>query len=273
MILVSVVTVVYNDANGLHKTATSLLQQSRQSFQWIIIDGGSTDETGTVITALSNENKFCHLLAISEKDEGIYDAMNKGIALANGRYCLFLNAGDCLATNNVLENLETPINTTLTLGEREQPVIYGNYIRCLPDNKTLFSRAKSADYIHHGLPSSHQAMLYPHAFLKSHRYDLSYHISGDYYITALAHSLGHPLLRTTITIAMFQTGGTASQNSRRVVIENARVQREVLRLSYYRIFRSGIRRIINILVVRAIYHKMPGTGLLVRLINQSSNKT
>src|SRR3989337_648973 len=93
----SVVTVVYNDALNLCKTITSVSQQDYPYVQFIVIDGGSTDDTLKVIRA--NEQIT---LWKSERDNGIYDAMNKGLAVATGDYVNFLNAGDTFYNPHVL---------------------------------------------------------------------------------------------------------------------------------------------------------------------------
>ena len=88
----SIITVCLNDRIGFDRTAKSIALQSDQDFEWIVVDGNSTDGTADLFEGYSD--RINHL--ISEPDDGIYDAMNKGIVLASGKYCLFLNAGDTL---------------------------------------------------------------------------------------------------------------------------------------------------------------------------------
>jgi len=111
----SVITVVYNAKDDLEKTVSSIQTQSFRSFEHIIVDGGSSDGTVEYIKSLKYDNtKF-----ISERDNGIYDAMNKGIGLASGEYLLFLNAADTFSSDNVLENIANNI-------EQNNPkIIYG----------------------------------------------------------------------------------------------------------------------------------------------------
>lgn len=91
MIKLSIITVVYNACNDLIKTIDSIKSQKNKDFEYIVIDGKSTDGTVDIIKKENIINKY-----ISEKDNGIYDAMNKGIKLASGEMILFLNAGDVL---------------------------------------------------------------------------------------------------------------------------------------------------------------------------------
>lgn len=97
----SVITINYNNAKGLKKTIESVITQDYNDFEYIVIDGASTDESIDVINNYSD--KITHW--ISEPDTGIYNAMNKGIRLAKGEYLLFLNSGDCLVTNISLTDI------------------------------------------------------------------------------------------------------------------------------------------------------------------------
>jgi glycosyltransferase involved in cell wall biosynthesis len=101
MIKLSIITINYNNGLGLLKSITSISNQSFKDFQFIVIDGGSSDGSLDIIKA----NKQTIDYWVSEPDRGIYYAMNKGIAQATGSYCLFLNSGDWLATPMTLENV------------------------------------------------------------------------------------------------------------------------------------------------------------------------
>ncbi|GAB3544055.1 glycosyltransferase family 2 protein [Spirosoma fluminis] len=101
MIPLSIITINLNNAAGLEKTAQSVSRQTFRDFEYIIIDGGSTDASRKVIEQVSEHVTY----SVSERDRGIYHAMNKGIRRATGEYCLFLNSGDWLATPTVLEEV------------------------------------------------------------------------------------------------------------------------------------------------------------------------
>lgn len=96
---ISIITVNYNNLEGLQKTISSVSSQTWQEFEHIIIDGGSTD--GSVAYIESKSDRFAYW--VSEPDKGVYSAMNKGIAQASGEYLLFLNSGDHFYKNKVLE--------------------------------------------------------------------------------------------------------------------------------------------------------------------------
>lgn len=135
----SIITINYNDFGGLQKTFDSVFEQSCSDFEYIIIDGGSSDGSKSLIE--NHANKFVYW--VSEKDKGIYDAMNKGIKVAKGEYLLFLNSGDTLYDLDVLDDF-------FKMNFKED-IIYGNvymennqYTRKYPETITfrfLFEQA------------------------------------------------------------------------------------------------------------------------------------
>lgn len=94
----SIITINLNNASGLKKTMDSVFSQTSNDFEYIVVDGGSTDGSKEIILELANQqtNRIVDLpfIWISEPDNGIYHAMNKGIQLSRGEYCHFLNSGD-----------------------------------------------------------------------------------------------------------------------------------------------------------------------------------
>jgi len=101
MPVISIITINLNNAQGLQKTIESVVSQTFSSFEFIVIDGGSTDNSHSVIEAYSKYLTYW----VSEPDRGIYHAMNKGIKVAKGNYCLFLNSGDWLVNHTVLADV------------------------------------------------------------------------------------------------------------------------------------------------------------------------
>ena len=97
----SIITINYNNSDGLRKTIESVVNQTYRDYEYIIIDGGSTDESVEVIKEHADKIDYW----VSEKDKGIYNAMNKGVQVAHGKYCQFLNSGDVLLNNHVLEDV------------------------------------------------------------------------------------------------------------------------------------------------------------------------
>lgn len=106
----SIITINYNNFDGLKRTIESVVNQTWQEFEYIIIDGGSTDGSAEYIKNQSNQFDYW----VSEKDSGIYNAMNKGIKVANGEYLLFLNSGDHLFNNQVLFDAYSKLNSDIS---------------------------------------------------------------------------------------------------------------------------------------------------------------
>lgn len=101
MVKLTIITINYNNLEGLKKTLSSVINQSFKNFEFIVIDGSSTD--GSVQYLDANKSEISKM--ISEPDSGIYNAQNKGIKLSEGDYLLFLNSGDYLHDNNVIEKI------------------------------------------------------------------------------------------------------------------------------------------------------------------------
>lgn len=101
MKIISIITINYNNKVGLKKTIESVIQQDFNSFEFIVIDGGSTDGSYDVIQEYRNYIDYW----VSEPDKGIYNAMNKGITIARGEYCNFMNSGDFFYDKNVLSSI------------------------------------------------------------------------------------------------------------------------------------------------------------------------
>ena len=97
----SIITVNYNNKDGLRKTIESVIHQSFRDFEYIVIDGGSTDGSADVLKEYDAQIDYW----VSEPDKGIYNAMNKGIAQAKGEYLNFMNSGDCFYTPDILEKV------------------------------------------------------------------------------------------------------------------------------------------------------------------------
>ena len=130
----SIVTINWNNAAGLEKTMQSVAAQTFKEFEYIVVDGASTDDSVNVIK--SHESDYAHLKWVSEADSGIYNAMNKGIHMASGDYIQILNSGDCLAASDVIERM------LKALEEKECPsILYGNMVKCFPDGRRMLDKS------------------------------------------------------------------------------------------------------------------------------------
>src|SRR5574344_525947 len=109
----SIITINNNDAAGLEKTIKSIINQTFTDYEYIIIDGGSTDESVEVIKKYTEHIDYW----VSEPDKGIYNAMNKGINQTEGEYLNFLNSGDTYYDNNVLNKIKDWLNYDIVAGQ------------------------------------------------------------------------------------------------------------------------------------------------------------
>ena len=135
----SIITINYNNLEGLRKTIDSVISQTWHDFEWIIIDGGSTDGSKELIEetakqlASSDFNPLSYWC--SEPDKGIYNAMNKGVAVAKGQYCIFMNSGDCFYDKNVVKDIiEANISEDIVTGAIQRD---GNFIYNSPKHVSM----------------------------------------------------------------------------------------------------------------------------------------
>lgn len=163
----TVITINYNNLTGLKKTFESVFNQTVREFEYIVIDGGSTD--GSVNEILSQKDKIDYCL--SEPDRGVYDAMNKAIKVASGEYCIFMNSGDCFYTNDVVENVLTCLDGT--------DIVYGN--THYTDGKIRYSKDEP-DLLSFFYVSCwcHQSTFIKTSLLKKYLYDDTLRIVADW---------------------------------------------------------------------------------------------
>lgn len=228
----SVITINYNNREGLQKTIESVVNQTWQEFEYIVIDGGSTDGSVDVIKKYSS--KITHW--ISEKDNGIYNAMNKGVSIANGEYCLFLNSGDFLYNNNVVSELlqHKNDNVDFIIGE----VLFLNTKECSNVSQNL----SMLRFFQSSIP--HPSTLIRRSLLLQNKYDENYKIVSDwkFFIQELIlKNASFQLL--DYVIACFDSTGISSQNKRLVEKERKDVLKELIpdriRADYFRFIKGN----------------------------------
>ena len=164
----TIITINYNNANGLEKTIQSVVSQTFTDYEYIIIDGGSTDDSVAIIKKYEQHINFW----VSEPDKGIYNAMNKGISHAHGEYCNFMNSGDVLYDMEVLNHVFSKkhiedIITGKTIGNDE------NDIRFSTEGKITFLSLYRSTI-------SHQASFIKTSLFRKHPYDEDLKIVADW---------------------------------------------------------------------------------------------
>jgi putative colanic acid biosynthesis glycosyltransferase len=202
--LFSVITVTYNNLDGLKRTHESLRQQACRDFEWITIDGGSNDDTAEYLAAFSAN-------FIGGPDEGIYDAMNKGLKKAGGEYLLFLNAGDTLADFNILQKIKKNIEGKVSYPD----FIYGDSYETGQGRGATYRAARSHKKPAYGMFTHHQAMLYRRARAEGLRYDLNYGIAADYKFTLQFLKRCKQVLYCPYAICVYEGGGLSRKYARK----------------------------------------------------------
>lgn len=192
--LFSIVTITKNNLEGFRRTQESLAAQSFRDFEWVVIDGNSTDGT----------KEFLPPDALSEPDKGIYDAMNKGIDRARGDYILFLNAGDVLSDVDILATIAR------TIAAEKPDFLYGDAL----ETGGFYKKARDHSKIDWGMCTHHQAMLYRRASIGALRYDVGYKIAGDYAFTRDFLNKAKTVSYIPAAICIFETGGVSQKNMR-----------------------------------------------------------
>lgn len=204
----SIITVTYNAGKVLEDTIQSVITQTYKNVEYIIVDGKSTDGTMDIV---NRYREHIHTI-VSEPDKGLYDAMNKGIALATGDYLCFLNAGDELHEDDTLQLIVHSLN-----GEKELPdVIYGE--TAIVDEKGHFLRMRRLSTpehltwksFQHGMLVCHQAFM-PRRDLAV-KYNLKYRFSADFDWCIRIMKKSRVLHNTHLTIIDYLNEGMTTRN-------------------------------------------------------------
>lgn len=221
---ISVITIVYNDKRHIECTMYSVLRQTaRKSIEYIIIDGASTDGTSELIRKQVREVD----VYICEKDNGIYDAMNKGVAHSAGDFVIFMNSGDCFTNDKVVENVLKIIEKQSIMPY----IVYGDYKESNNGVASTPIPARSYSKIWYGPVASHQSTFYNLHFLnnKGISYDTSYRIAADYKLTLeVIHASNGNVLQLPFCISDFDISGLSNVNQDLGLYEANRARREIL---------------------------------------------
>ena len=205
---ISIITINYNNLEGLQKTIASVSSQTWQEFEHIIIDGGSTD--GSVEYIVSNALLFKYW--VSEPDKGVYHAMNKGIAQAHGEYLLFLNSGDHFFSAKVLEQNHQSI--------KDQAIIYFN-LQVVEGNQVFikdYPEVLSFSYFVKDTLPHPATFIAKNAFEKTNLYNEELRIISDwkFFIDAIC-KLNLTYKKINTTLSTFYIGGMSSNPANRAI--------------------------------------------------------
>lgn len=219
----SIITVTRNNLEGLRRTAESVAAQVWRDFEWIVVDGDSSDGTKEYLQQLSPQPDCW----TSEPDRGVYDAMNKGLSAARGEYLLFLNAGDSLCSADTLQECF-----------RNFPggdVVYGDAVFVYPkkEKRMIHPDRLSLYYFRHR-SLCHQATFIRTALLKDcGGYSLHYRIVSDWRQWIVWMLEGRTFRHLSLTVCRYMMDGLSTSNRKTSNREREEVFREVLPPLYH----------------------------------------
>lgn len=211
---VSIVTVVFNDELRIENTILSVLNQTHNDLEYIVIDGNSSDRTVDII--FKYKNKISRV--ISEPDKGIYDAMNKGLLLCTGDRVLFLNAGDEFHDNKTIESVTQILNK-----KERSALIYGNV---LLKGKNAILRSQPIKNIHKVMVTNHQGCFFNPEIHKKYLYNIDFKIAADYEVIFKMHVNKEKIEFIDQVISKVEPNGVADSNRFLTCYEYFKVRRE-----------------------------------------------
>jgi glycosyltransferase involved in cell wall biosynthesis len=199
--MVTIITVVFNCKKYIEETILSVINQTYRDFEYIIIDGGSTDGTVDIIAKYADEISYW----ISEPDKGIYDAMNKGIKVAKGDWFNFLNAGDRFVNDQIVEKIFSGDLKGATL-------IYGDIMVLKENGKSFYHKVgtlKDDKSIIRGMNVCHQAIFYNREIINF--YDASLRLKAEWkHLIEMTRKLNFSPLKFDFPFVYYRLGGLSA---------------------------------------------------------------
>jgi len=216
--LFSIITVTYNASRWLERTVLSVRSQSYPNIEYIVVDGNSTD--GTLDLIKKYQTSIDRLLI--EPDEGLYDAMNKGLHLASGDYVWFINAGDTLYSETTVQEIVNALDC-----ERLPDIIYGETaIMDSEGNSLAMRRLKSPENLSWqsfsmGMLVCHQSFLVKRTIAE--QYDLQYRFAADYDWCIRCLKKADTIFNTRLILSRFMEAGLSAANRKEALKERYRI--------------------------------------------------
>lgn len=214
----SIITINYNNCSGLQKTIESVISQTFRDYEWIVIDGGSSDGSRELI----KQNANCFSYWVSEPDHGIYNAMNKGIMASRGEYLQFLNSGDWLYNETALERCFSHSFTS--------DIVYGDFFFVYIDGKMRKSHFPSQLTLRYFYRRSlgHNASFIKRDLLLEDLYDERFRIVSDWAFFLKQALKNRSFEYIDEIVSCFDMGGISSSNLKLVDQEREIVLKELI---------------------------------------------
>lgn len=215
---ISIITVCMNAQDSVAKTIKSVLAQDYRDFEYIIKDGGSSDDTLKIADSFKEgfAQKGIPYKIISEKDEGIYDAMNKSVREAQGKWINFMNSGDCFYSSVTLSDIfkkSNYVNDGILYGDAIE-YEYGHYYRF----------RKSFESIESSMPFSHQSAFVNRELLIRYPFKLEYPIGADYDFLLSMYQKGYHFKDTGVIVCVISKDGVSSTKLYDTYMESLRIR-------------------------------------------------
>ena len=208
-IKISIITVTFNSEKTIRDTIESVHSQDYDNIEHVIIDGDSKDNTIEIVKSYGDKISYF----ISEKDDGIYDAMNKGIKLAEGTWTIFLNSGDIFYDENIL------LNFSKILEKKDEDVIHADTV-VRYENMKYNSSSKIFNHKTHRIPFCHQSSFTKTSILNKNLFNLKYKLSSDFELFLRLFKQKKKFTKVNMIIAEIESGGLSDTNRFQVLKEN-----------------------------------------------------
>jgi len=202
--LISILTTTFNDEKTIADTLQSIKEQTFTEWEHIIQDGGSTDKTIKILTQFADKQTHFE----SKQDKGIYDALNKAVLRANGKWIIVIQSGDSLYSTNTLQEISQYLSGNID-------ILYGN-ILSYRNNNVYVHKSLPLSYLPIKMVGSHQAMFIKRSLLLKFPYDLKYDIAADYDFLFKSYKNDAKFKKISIPIAKVDGYGLASTK----IVEN-----------------------------------------------------
>lgn len=229
---ISIVTICYNAEKEIEKTLKSVLDLDYDKIQYIIIDGLSKDKTNDIIKKYIPrlEGKNIEVVYISERDRGIYDAMNKGIELATNEWINFMNAGDTFSDEKVLKDIFGSSQY------EDVDIIYGNANYVTNGVKRLRIPSK-LDKMYFYMALCHQSIFTRTSSCKEHKFNTKYRIAADYHMFLCFYINNYRFKYVNRVISDFCTDGVSNTKPLEALKEDRMVRKDVIKKDVFLLYR------------------------------------
>ena len=231
--LVTIVTVTYNAEDLLEETLLSVINQTYDNIEYIVIDGASSDKTLDIIKQYEDKIDYW----VSEPDEGIYYAMNKAIEKANGKWINFMNAGDTFSDDQTVEYV-------MNHASDKSELLYGDFLIKETGN---IRKAWDPSLWDYHMPFCHQTLFAKTDLMKKDPFDTHYRLAADHHFILKMYKNRKRFEYIEKTIAVFSLGGFAESNEFLMNIESLKILLElkvpqdgIIQSDWYKVFQKNL---------------------------------